>query len=258
MSGRLFDGARDVSGQPSTLVVNEALANRYFPEGGVVGSTVRVFGGDRQIVGVVADVKDNPTDMAAEPGLWFPIGQVEFGAVSFAVRGSGIQAGSLTPAVTAAVHDVDRELPLADIRTFDAHAAAALGARRFALWLFQAFAALALLLAASGIYGLLAYVVRQRRKELSIRVALGASRADLAGMILSDGLRMACAGALCCLLLTPLGGSLLQAFLFNVTSFDLLTIVGAPTALLGVALLASLGPAFAATRTDPARALRED
>ena len=258
VKGRLFDEARDVLGQPFTLIVNEALATRYFPDGRAVGSTVRVFGENREIVGIVADVRDNPTDMEAAPGLWFPLGQVEFGAVSMAVRSTGVDAASLTPVVRAAVHAVDAELPLADIQTLEARASEALAARRFALWLFQAFAALALILAASGIYGLLAYVVRQRRKELSIRVALGASRRTLGAMILSDGLKMASAGALCCLLLTPVGGSLLQTFLYNVRSFDLFTVVGAPAALLSIALLASLGPALSATRTDTARALREE
>jgi putative ABC transport system permease protein len=258
MSGRLFDRGRDVLGQPLTVIVNQALATRYFPDGRAVGATIDVFGGKRQIVGVVADVKDNPTDLDTRPALWFPLSQIEFGTVSFAVRGAGVDPAMLTPAVTNAVHAVDPDLPLADIRTLEARAEASLAARRFALWLFQAFAALALVLAASGIYGLLAYVVRQRRKELSIRVALGASRTTLGRMVLSDGLRMASIGGLCCLLLTPVGGSLLQAFLYNVRSYDPVTIVGAPLALLSIAFLASLGPALSATRTDPARALRED
>jgi ABC-type antimicrobial peptide transport system permease subunit len=160
--------------------------------------------------------------------------------------------------VTTAVHAVDPELPLANIRTLELHAGAALASRRFALCLFQAFAFLALALAASGVYGLLAYVVRQRRKEMSIRVALGATRGSLGAMVLSDGLKMAAAGGLCCLCLAPIGGSLLQTFLYNVRADDPVTIVGAPLALIGVALLASLGPALSATRTDPARALREE
>jgi predicted lysophospholipase L1 biosynthesis ABC-type transport system permease subunit len=240
------------------VIVNQTLATRYFPEGGAIDAVITVFGANRQIVGVVEDVKDSPTDLDTRPALWFPLAQVEFGTVSFAVRAAGVDAASLTAAVTSAVQAVDPDLPLADIRTLEARADQTLAGRRFALWLFQAFAALALALAATGIYGLLAYVVRQRRKELSIRVALGASRTALGRMVLSDGLRMALAGGLCCLLLTPVGGALLQAFLYNVKAFDLVTIVGAPAALLGIALLASLGPALSATRTDPARALRED
>jgi predicted lysophospholipase L1 biosynthesis ABC-type transport system permease subunit len=256
--GRPFDRARDVIGQPLVVIVNDALASRYFPKGNAVGTMINVFGKERQIVGVVADVKDTPTDLEAKPGLWFPLAQVEFGTMSFAVRAARVDPASLAGTVTAAVHAVDPDLPLAGIRTLESHAAAALAARRFATWLLQAFAVLALVLAASGIYGLLAYVVRQRRKELSIRVALGASRAALGTMVLSDGLKMAGAGGICCLLLTPLGGSLLQAFLYNVKPYDIAALVGAPLALIGSALLASLGPAWSATRTDPARALRED
>jgi predicted permease len=258
VAGRLFDQTRDAVGQPLVLIVNDALAARYFPKGDAVGATVRVFGQPRQIVGVVGGLRDFPADPDVKPGLWFPLGQVEFRPVFFAVRASGIAPGSLTAAVTAAVHTVDPDLPLAEIRTLEGRAASAMAARRFALWLFQAFALLALVLAAAGIYGLLAYLVRQRRKELSIRVALGASRGQLWRMVLVDGLRMAAIGAACCLVLIPLGGTLLQTFLYNVKSFDLITVAGAPAALIVAALLASLGPAWSAMRSDPSLALRED
>jgi predicted permease len=257
-SGRLFDRARDVPNQPLSLIVNEALVRRYFTDGNAVGARVNAFGAEREIVGVVADVKDYPADLDTPPGYWFPIGQVEFGTVFFAVRTSNVDPASVTSAVTAAVHSVDPDLPLADIRTLDRRASVVLAPRRFALWLFQAFAILALILAAAGIYGLLAYIVRQRRKELGIRSALGASPADLWRMVFADGLRMAGAGALCCLLLIPVGGRLLQSFLFNVKAFDPITIAGAPVALLAMALIACIGPARAAWRSNPSTALRED
>jgi predicted permease len=256
--GRLFDRTRDALDQPLTLIVNDALAARYFPKGDAVGALVNVFGKDRQIVGVVSGIRDYPADLDVKAAFWFPLGQIDFGSVFFAVRGAGVDPATLTSAVTAAVHRVDAELPLADIRTLERRADGALASRRFALWLFQAFAAIALILAAAGIYGLLAYIVKQRRKELSIRAALGASRANLWTMVLSDGLRMAAAGAICCLVLIPLAGKLLQTFLYNVQAFDLITVAGAPAALIAVSLLASLGPARAATRSDPALALRED
>jgi predicted permease len=258
LEGRLFERTRDAVGQPLALIVNDALASRYFPRGDALGAKVRVFGGERQIVGVVGGIRDFPADLDVKPALWFPLGQIEFSPVFFAVRTSGIEPASVTSAVTAAVHAVDPDLPLADIRTLDSRAAAALASRRFALWLFQAFAALALVLSAAGIYGLLAYVVRQRRKELGIRVALGASRGQLLRMVLLDGLRMAAIGALCCLVLIPLGGSMLQTFLYNVKVFDPFAVAGAPAALLAAAFLASLGPAISALRSDPSRALRED
>jgi macrolide transport system ATP-binding/permease protein len=258
VSGRFFDRHRDILGQPFTVVVNDALVSRYFPKGDAIGTTIDVFGQKRQIVGVVGGIRDSPADLEVKPALWFPLGQVEFDNVFFAVRSTGVDPTTLTSSITAAVHAADPELPLANIRTLERRAAAALGSRRFALWLFQAFAVLALILAAAGIYGLLAYVVRQRRKELSIRAALGASRADLWTMVLADGLKMAGAGTIGCLLLIPLGGSLLQSFLYNVKAFDPFTVVGAPLALLAVSVLASLGPARSATRSDPSLALRED
>ena len=258
MQGRLFDAARDVKGQALVVIVNDALANRYFPGGDAVGSTIQVFGDSRRIAGIVQGITDNPTDLDTRPALWFPLGQVEFSTVFFAVRSGNLDSAALTPAVREAVRAVDPQLPLADIRTLEARASGALAARRFALWLFQVFAAIALILAAAGIYGLLAYVVRQRRKELGIRVALGASRASLSRMILTDGLRMAAIGAACALVLIPLGGSLLQSFLFNVQASDPVTIAFTPIALIAVAVLASLGPAISATRSDPAAALREE
>jgi predicted permease len=258
LKGRFFDRARDARGQPFTLIVNDALANRYFPNRKALGAEVRIAGRNRRIIGVVEGVQDSPADLDTKPAFWFPFEQGEYDSLFFAIRSASVDPTSLTPAVTAAVHAVDPELALDEIRTLQSRADSALAGRRFALWLFQSFAILALALAAAGIYGLLAYTVQQRHKELGIRAALGASRVDLWKMILSDGLKMASAGALCCLLLTPLGGSLLRAFLYNVKAFDLLTIAGAPAVLLTVSVLASLGPARSATRSDPAFALRED
>lgn len=257
ISGRFFDQARDAHGQPLTVVVNDALAKRYFPGGNAVGAMVDL-GQNRRIVGVVRGIEDSPADLDIKPAFWYSLDQTEFGAVFFAVRATRVDPSSLTAAVTEAVHAADPELAVAEVRTLQSRADGALAARRFALWLFQSFAVLSLVLAAAGIYALLAYLVQQRRRELSIRAALGARRADLRRMVVGDGLKMAAMGALLCLFLIPLGGRLLQGFLFNVKPFDLWTIAGAPAALLAVALLASLGPARSATQNDPSRALRED
>jgi len=260
LNGRFFDWTRDAFGQPKAIIVNDALVKRYFRNAeSAVGATLDAFGSKRQVVGVVMGIRDRPADLDTKPAFWVPVTQVEFNDVFFAVHSiAGVDPTSLTAAVTAAIHAVDPELPLAEVRTLERRAAAAMAARRFALWLFQAFAALALVLAAAGIYGLLAYIVQQRRKELSVRVALGASRGKLWRMVLSDGLRMAAGGAICCLVLIPVGGYLLRAFLFQVQAFDLFTIAGAPAALLIAATAASLGPAWSAMRSDPAQALREE
>jgi predicted permease len=258
LMGRLFEFGRDGPGQHLTVIVNDALASRYFPQGNAVGALVNLWGEKRQIVGVIAGIKDSPADLGIKPAFWFPLGQVEFSSVFFVVRSSTMDPASLTAAVTAAVHAVDPELAVADVSTLERRTAAALAERRSALWLLQAFAGLALILAAAGVYGLLAYLVQQRRKELGIRVALGATRAGLWRMILADGVRIAAVGALCCVCMIPIGGFLMRAFLFNVTAFDPYTIIGAPAALLAVSVLASLGPARSATRSDPALTLRQD
>ena len=258
LGGRLFDRARDGRGQPLAVIVNDALADRYFPGGNAVGAVLDLWGKPRQIVGVVKGIKDFPADLDTKPAFWFSLEQAETAAVFFAVRSSGVDPTSLTSAVTAAVGSVDPELAVADVRSLERRAAGALASRRFAMSLFEAFAVLALVLAAAGVYGLLAYVVQQRRKELGIRVALGASRSMLARMIVSDGLKMAATGALVCVILIPVGGRLLASFLYDVPAFDLITIAGAPALLMAAALLASVGPARSATRSDPAVVLRDD
>lgn len=258
LKGRLFDQAIDTREKPKVVIVNEALATRYFPAGDAVGAKVNLWGHEREIVGVVASVRDYPADAETKPAFWFPMAQEGFTNVFFAVRTVNADPTSLTNAIAAAVHAVDPDLPLADVRTLESRAAGAFAGRRFALWLFQAFAVLVLILAAAGIYGLLAYLVHQRRRELGIRIALGASRLELCLLVLSDGFRMTIAGVVVCLAFIPIGGYLMRAFLFNVKPFDAVTLAGATVALLVIALVACLGPARTASQSDPALVLRDN
>jgi ABC-type antimicrobial peptide transport system permease subunit len=140
----------------------------------------------------------------------------------------------------------------------DAIVAAALAERRFALWLFEAFAVLALALAAVGIYGLLAYLVEQRRKELGIRIALGASRAAIIRMVLGDGVRLCAAGVVAGLALVPIAGRGLGSFLYGVRATDSLSLLTASLLILMVVLAASFVPAWAAARCHPMSALRDE
>ena len=146
---------------------------------------------------------------------------------------------------------------MAELRSLDDVAAAALAERRFALLACQAFAALGLLLAAIGIYGLLAYIVQQRRKELGIRMALGATNSTLLWMVTASGLRLALFGVAVGLLLAPLAGRAMAALLFGVSATDTLTLIVAPVLMLVTALAASAAPGWTAARTQPMTALRD-
>jgi predicted lysophospholipase L1 biosynthesis ABC-type transport system permease subunit len=222
-----------------------------------VGRFLDSWGARRQIVGVVADIRDRPSDPQAEPAYWFPISQQSFGQVRVALRTSGDPL-SMAAAAAAVLRAVDPELPLADIRTMAAIVDAALAERRFALWLFEAFAVLALGLAAVGVYGLLAYLVEQRRKELGIRMALGATRATVVRMVLGDGARLCAAGVAAGLVLVPIAGSGLASFLYSVRSTDPFSLLIASVLIVIVALAASFVPAWSAARCHPMAALREE
>jgi predicted lysophospholipase L1 biosynthesis ABC-type transport system permease subunit len=164
---------------------------------------------------------------------------------------------SLASPVAGVLREVDRELPMADVRTLDDVAAEALGERRFALWLFQAFAVLALALAAFGIYGMLSYLVQQRRRELGVRMALGASRARVVSMVVRDGAIVCGAGILLGLLAVPPAARALSALLFGVTGYDPFSLAVAPVVIAAAGLLACAVPAWAASRSETAVVLRE-
>ena len=141
--------------------------------------------------------------------------------------------------------------------TLDDIAARALAERRFALWLCEAFAALAMVLAAIGMYGMLTYVVEQRRREIGLRLALGATRSAVVGMVLSNALVLAGIGIGVGLLISPLAGRALSTMLYGVGPRDALTFVAAPLLILSIACVGSLAPGWAAARTEPMSALRE-
>jgi predicted permease len=256
LQGRNFND-RDRQDAPAVLLINESLAKRYFEGENPVGRIIDVWDARREVVGVVADIRDRPGDADAVPGYWFPQAQVSFGLVTAVLRTTGDPLAMAQPAA-AVVHALDPELPVADIRTMDAIMEAALAERRFALWLFQAFAALALTLAAVGVYGLLAYLMEQRRKELGIRMALGARRGQIVGMVLRDGARLSVVGVTAGLLLVPVAGNGLAAFLYGVAPTDPVSLLAAAFVILAVGVTASFVPAWTAGRSRPMTALREE
>ena len=256
LKGRLIEPG-DQPSSPHVLLINQALARRYFADTDPIGHELDM--GDQvknRIIGVVDDIRDRPADLAAEPGFWWPMSQAPFHLFTVALRTDG-DPNTLVSAARAAVESLDRELPLAEIRTMEDISAAALSERRLALWLCEAFAALAMTLAAIGIYGMLTYLVEQRRREIGIRLALGATRPSVVWMVVSSGLTLALFGIVAGLLLAPVVGRVFSTLLYGVRVSDALALVAAPLLILVITTLGSLAPGWLASRTEPMSALRE-
>jgi predicted permease len=254
-SGRLFTEG-DASDAPKVLIVNTALAARYFPGESALNRVLDVFGDKRTIVGVVGDVKDSPADAATVPALWWPHAQMPFPGMTVVVRAVDADATGVLGDIRRAVQRLDPDLPLAEVHTLEDIAVAANAQRRFVLVLTALFAAAALLLAAVGAYGVLAWTVRQRTRELGIRVALGADRRSVLLLVLGQGLRLAALGLTIGCVAALASGGILRALLFGVSPRDAGTFGAAAVTMLLISALAAFFPALSATRASPAEALR--
>ena len=255
LEGRWVDDS-DQSTSTRVIVINDVFAKRYFGATSPIGQYIDYGDGKIRIVGVVADIRDRPADPVAEPAFWWPLLQAPFPSVSVAVRTDRDPLG-LIPDVRSAVASLDRELPLAEMRTMDDIASTAFAERNFALWLCEVFAGLAMLLAAIGTYGMLSYVVEQRRREIGIRLALGASRSQVLWMVLSSGLTLTAFGIVAGLVLAPIAGRGLASLLYGVRATDALTFIAAPLLILLITCLGCLAPGWTAARTEPMSALRD-
>jgi predicted lysophospholipase L1 biosynthesis ABC-type transport system permease subunit len=237
------------------LIVNQALAKRFFPHEPAVGRVGDVFGEKRTIVGVVGDVKDTPSDVAAQPAFWMPQSQVPFPTVRLAIRTTADPASVVGP-VRALLRTQDPELALAQVETLDDIARAANAQRRFLLAIIALFTSAALVLAIVGAYGVLTWTVRQRRRELGIRVALGAGRKQVLSLVVGQGLRLGVFGLIAGLVIALAAGQILQTLLYGVSPRDVFTFGLAAAAMLVLSALAALGPAWLASRTNPVEVLR--
>ena len=255
VSGRGISTA-DGAKAPKVLVVNEALVRRYFPGRDAVGRTITVWGRDRRIVGVVEDVRDRPADVEAVPAFWMPMEQQPFWRVRAAVRTAG-DPMAVMPAARTVLRSMDRDLPVAEVERLDEIAAVALADRQFALRLCEAFALLAMALAGVGVYATMTYSVEQRRREIGIRLALGATRGRVLGMVFGSGLRPAVIGVVLGLVLAPAAGSAMASLLYGVSPRDTLTLIAAPAAIVAIAVLGCAAPGLAAVRSEPMATLRE-
>ena len=255
--------ADDRTDQLPVVVINESFARKVWPNEDPIGQRVRIGAADRgpwrTIVGIVGDVKQLSLSAQQADAIYVPETQWPFsdGAMSLVVRTRGDPA-AMTPAVRSAVWGVDKDQPIIRVATMEALAAATEAQRQFTLLLFTAFAAVALLLAAAGVYGVLSGTVTDRLAEIGVRSALGASRRDILGMIVGQGLGLSGLGIALGLVGALLLSRLMDTLLFDVPRTDVVTYGLVTALLLVVALGASWVPAWRAARVDPVTVLRSE
>ncbi len=254
-SGRFFTD-RDAVGTPNVVIIDEELAKRYFPDESPIGKHLRFIDTSREIVGVVGGARYYNLGEDPYPHVYIPYQQENWGSMSLMVRAQGGDPNALIPAVRRELAAIDKDMPIHSFRLLETSVDEWSASQRFSTSLLTAFAALAALLSAIGIYGVLAYAVTQRSHEIGIRMALGATRVDVFRLIIGDGLRVVVAG----LLFGALGAlgltQWMQSLLFEVQATDPSTYVWISVLLAAVAAFACFVPARRATRTDPIVALR--
>ncbi|RPH68227.1 MAG: FtsX-like permease family protein [Myxococcaceae bacterium] len=255
---RLFE-ARDVEGGPPVAILNELAARRAFGNRSALGQQVLVWGErvPSEVVGVVGNVRYTGLDAEPRPEAWRPIGAVGWANLSLVVRGKVLPEALVAP-VRAAIHSVDAEQPLVHPEPMLERAEASLAVRRFTLEVLSAGAAVALLLALAGIYGVTAYGVAQRTRELGVRLALGATPPDLVRMLTREAVAVVGAGCVLGLIAGGLLSRVLSGLVFGVSRVDPVTFVGWPLVLTAVAAGAAWFAARRVSAVDPADALRHE
>jgi predicted permease len=256
-AGRDFGEQDDAAAGP-VAIVNEHFARRFWPGQEAIGRRFRAQGAWRTVVGVARAGKYNRLDEGAWPFFYLPYAQgVSERDLSVAVRTAGDPAG-LARAVQAAIHEIDPGVDVLQSKTLRGHTDAIFFAPRVASVLLGLLGAMGVFLAAMGVYAVMAYAVSQRTHELGIRLALGASEQDLLRLVVGQGLKLAAAGVVVGLAMAAGLTRLLAGFLFGVSPFDPLALLGVPAFLAAVTVLASWLPARRAARVDPLVALRCD
>lgn len=258
LSGRAIEDA-DRENRPAVAVVSSAAARRFWPGRDAVGETfqINVPGPDYAVVGIAGDVRSASLEVGPEPTIYVPFRQDAFPFMTFVMK-TPASAGAMSSAVRTAIWLVDRDVPVGPIRTMDDTLSNSLSRRRFSVTLLSLFGITAVMLAAVGLYGVLAFIVSQRRREIGVRIALGATARDVIGDVLGQGLRLAGLGLILGLALAMVTTRLMAAFLFGTSPTDAVTFAAAAALLAIIAAAASLVPALRASRVDPLVALRDD
>lgn len=264
-AGRFFSRADGLRAEP-VVIVNERFAREFLARRDAVGGRIRMRGEDpwRRVVGVVADVRHAGPADDARPEVFFPYEQMDQDFLAtwgrglyVALRTSG-EPEAVLASVRATVRGLDSTMPVSDLQPMRALMADIVSQPRFRFFLFAAFAVVAALLAAVGLFGVMAFFVAQRAREIGIRVALGAGAREVAGLIGWRAARLAARGIVLGLIGSVAAGRALQAILFGISPLDPLTFACAAALMMGVAVLASYIPARRALRVDPINALRAE
>jgi putative ABC transport system permease protein len=256
--GRFFTEA-DNADAPLVIIVNQTFARKFWPNEDAVGKRI-VMGGMSPdpkwitIVGIVGDIRHAALDVEPKPEMYVPFAQDPYKSMIFAVRGTQ-DPRNLASAIRSQIQSIDPGLPLANIRTFDAVIAESVAPRRLSVVLLGVFAAVAVLLATVGIYGVMSFLVVQRTHEIGVRMALGAQRADVMRLVIGRALQLVAIGTAIGLLMALFSTRALQALLYQVSAVDLPTFFFVIFVLGLVALAASYLPAQRAMRADPMIAL---
>jgi putative ABC transport system permease protein len=245
-------------------VVSESFARRYWPGADPLGRTFDFALQERTVVGIVGDIMVRGLEQTSEPQVYLPATQVPDGSIIFytpkdlVVRSSTSDRAALVPAIRDIVRRVDPEQPISNVRTMEEIVGEQTASRAVQVRLLGSLAALALLLAGVGIHGLLSYTVSNRARELGVRMALGAQRRDILGMVVGQGLRLAGAGVLLGVALAYAAARGMAALLASVGPADGATLLAVGGLCLAMAVVGCFFPALRASRTDPIAAIRAE
>jgi macrolide transport system ATP-binding/permease protein len=261
LQGRYFTDQEDDPAKPRVVVINQTMAKQFLPGEDPIGKQLTYVGSKQnvQVIGVVEDIKEGQLDTANRAAMYVPFNQDSWGSFDLVIRTSQ-EPGALLPTLTSAIHEIDKEIPVTNgvILTEDIRDSNSAYFHRISAWLVSSFAALALVLAVIGLYGVIAYSVAQRTREIGVRMALGAQRASVYQLILREAAWLVVIGIAAGLLSSIAASSLMRSLLFGTQAWDIPTLAVVAAVLTLSALMASYIPARRAASVNPVEALRAE